>query len=109
MGIYFEIYNLEKDFSNKTKFTVTWEMSKSSTGEKASVVKKITGFINSLFAGKESTIRSTSTYSGETADEEIYLNLELANQAQGYYKLQILINDLVSNNQVTKEISFQIK
>jgi len=91
VGLYFEIYNLVYDFNDRTNFEITWMLKEAGEDETEPAV-----------------VKSTLQYSGETRDDKIYINLELADTDSGDYELDILVKDMVSGVEVSKKVTLSV-
>jgi len=91
VGVYFEIYNLVFDYTDRTTFEVTWILREAGESET-----------------EGETFKSTLEYSGETKDDKLYFNLELSDTDSGDYELVILVKDMVSEAEVSKKVGLVV-
>jgi GWxTD domain-containing protein len=91
VGLYFEIYNLLYDFTDRTDFEITWSLKEADEDEDEPPV-----------------IKSTVQYSGETRDDKIYLNIDLSDTDSDDYELEVLVKDVISEEEASQEVRLSI-
>jgi hypothetical protein len=87
IGIYVEVYNLVYDVDDRTKFEITWSLKEAEEEEDESDM-----------------IKSSLQYSGQSRDDKIYFNLELADTDSGNYEMIISVKDLNSQSEASKKV-----
>ncbi len=88
--VYFEIYNLAKDLSGRTRYEVVYSMQylKGSAGG-------IKGLIGKVFPGKKESITNTYREGGQSSDVVRAVALSARDLRPGRYRLTVRITDLV--------------
>ena len=92
IGLYFEIYNLLYDYTDRTNFEVSWILNEAGADET-----------------EEEAFKTTLPYSGNTRDDKIYYNLELSDIDSGDYELIIQVKDMESEAVVSKKVELTIE
>ena len=92
IGLYFEIYNLLYDYTDRTNFEVSWLLREAGDDDT-----------------EDEAFKSTLPYSGQTRDDNIYFNLELSDTDSGEYELIILVKDMVSEAEVSKKVELTVR
>jgi hypothetical protein len=96
VGLYFEIYNLNYDTNEMTDFQILWRL------------KRKEGLTQKILGKHESELMTTIDYKGQSRDDKIYLNLDLADRNSGQYELEVYVNDNVVNKRIGRKITFTV-
>ena len=102
---YDEIYNLQKDAFNQTKFRIKytiWEDKR----KNASLLGSISSFMGKLVTDQKPEISISSDYNGNSATEPIYIELDTEKLKPGLYQLEVEVHDLISQQTSSQEAFF---
>lgn len=102
--VYYEIYNLAKDAFGQTNYNVSHTITSRD-------IPGATSNISRLFrwrTGIREELAVTYEQQGEAAQEVEYVELDLAEQAQGRYSLKVAIHDRNSGETAEKHVVFVI-
>ncbi|MFZ5519423.1 MAG: hypothetical protein ACOY90_22510 [Candidatus Zhuqueibacterota bacterium] len=107
--VYFEIYNLEFDEDNATRFSIIIDITQLER-QRSSISHIFNSFkeIVNLDSESEYKMSIQNDHSGNRSDEFINRTILLSDYPPGQYKLAIRINDKVSNTEIMNEIEFEI-
>ena len=107
--IYFEIYNLKKDQSGRTRYKVEYQLKTMSEYQKSPLSSAI-HFVSHLI-GKErkQTIGSSFESEGDSEFQQIYLSIDFSKVATGGTSLQITVTDLNSGQQAKQKRRFILR
>ena len=105
--LYFEIYNLSFDEQKNSSFEVFYTLKTIKPDRNA--WQKTFGSISRLFSGKQKNVISTQSHrTGDTETAFEYIAFDLKNLEKGLTKLTVKINDLISKQEVEREIEFNL-
>ena len=105
VNIYYEIYNLQKDAFGQTKFRIKytiWE----DVRKNASLLGSISYFLGQLVTDKKPEISISSDYTGNSATEPVYIELDTQKLKPGLYQLAVEVHDLISRQTSSREALF---
>ncbi|NOZ62890.1 MAG: GWxTD domain-containing protein [Calditrichaeota bacterium] len=107
--IYFEIYNLKKDETGRTRFKVDYKI-KSMTEYSESVLASAIQFVSHLIGKKKKeTVGSSFENEGQDEFQQIYLSIDFSKVATGATSLQIEVTDLNSGQNAKQLRRFILK
>ena len=105
VNIYYEIYNLQKDAFGQTKFRIKytiWE----DIRKNASLLGSISYFLGQLVTDKKPEISISSDYTGNSATEPVYIELDTQKLKPGLYQIEVEVHDLISQQTSSREALF---
>jgi len=99
--VYYEIYNLMKDSSGRTRYTVVFNIKQKGGGKRTA--GNIFGVLGKT---KPYTVSVKNTYSGKWAKESNFLSFDVSRAAKGDYTLEIVVYDTIANIQKKETTEF---
>lgn len=105
VGIYFEPYNLTRNRSGKTDFTVNISLHSI-----LAVDKKIDimGRLRRMIGENRGGVLSSFSYSGLSRDDRVYMNLDVSQHKAGDYHLEVEVVDNLTGESAKKNVVIRI-
>ncbi|HMB92296.1 MAG TPA: GWxTD domain-containing protein [Rhodothermales bacterium] len=96
LGLYFEVYHLNYDTDDRTRYTIAYEVARHAEG--------------GLFRkDKKDRIAAGTEYTGSSRTTQEYLLLDLADwQGEGTLDVTVRVTDEVTNQQVERTLAFRL-
>ncbi len=96
---------MQKDAFGQTKFRIKytiWE----DVRKNASLLGSISYFLGQLVTDKKPEISISSDYTGNSATEPVYIELDTQKLKPGLYQIEVEVHDLISQQTSSREALF---
>ncbi|MFQ5750850.1 MAG: hypothetical protein ACE5HI_02540, partial [bacterium] len=107
--VYFEIYNLTLDETNRSHFRVSYQITQ--TGDKRNIIVDTAAKITSSILGKPKPSSIGTSYEGigTMSFEQIYSSFDFSSSTKGKKRFLVTVKDLISGKETSSTNSFVLE